>query len=373
MQSNKKFTGFPDDCSEQHLQTLSKFRTKVQEMGCSDPPYDDAYLLRFLRARKFDLQKTFEMWSDYIRWRKEKNVDEIYRTPIPEVKAAKQFYPHVWFRTDRSGRPIFIERIGKLNFEKFTSMISHEALEKHFIQDAERLIVDIFPACSKAKGQLVMSTLYIMDLKGAGAKMMNSKIMDILKMASKIGQDYYPETLGQMYIVNAPMFFYGLWNIVKHFVDEKTRNKIHIMGSGYKKDLLKLVDEENLPDFLGGKATAADYGEHFDTEQGPWVKPEEDKVLSKLSQAAQENDSTDEELYRPSIEIKDDNDIHDIDDDSTRSLPVIQARRGSIEEAKGKECFDIGQESPLRVTVRMLRPKQPNMSLNMIKSLNNCY
>ena len=46
-------------------------------MGLADPPYDDAYLLRFLRARKFDLKKTEKMWVDFIEWRKQNGVDII--------------------------------------------------------------------------------------------------------------------------------------------------------------------------------------------------------------------------------------------------------------------------------------------------------
>ncbi len=46
-------------------------------MGLADPPYDDAYLLRFLRARKFDLKKTEKMWVDFIEWRKQNGVDVI--------------------------------------------------------------------------------------------------------------------------------------------------------------------------------------------------------------------------------------------------------------------------------------------------------
>ena len=46
-------------------------------MGLTNPPYDDQYLLRFLRARKFDLKKTEKMFVDFIQWRKEKGVDEI--------------------------------------------------------------------------------------------------------------------------------------------------------------------------------------------------------------------------------------------------------------------------------------------------------
>lgn len=57
-----------------------------------------------------------------------------------------------------------------------------------------------------------------------------------------------------MFIINAPMLFSGVWAIVKPWLDDKTKAKIKILGSGYKKTLLEYVDEENLPDFLGGKS-----------------------------------------------------------------------------------------------------------------------
>ncbi len=38
---------------------------------------DDSYLIRFLRARKLDLNKTYEMFSNYINWRKENNIDQV--------------------------------------------------------------------------------------------------------------------------------------------------------------------------------------------------------------------------------------------------------------------------------------------------------
>ncbi len=85
-----------------------------------------------------------------------------------------------------------------------------------------------------------------------------------------MGQDYYPEIMGQMFIVNAPMLFTGVWAVVKGFIDEKTRNKIKICGSKYQKELLELVDAENLPDFLGGNCTCAEYGGCMHSDAGPW-------------------------------------------------------------------------------------------------------
>ena len=39
--------------------------------------YDDYYLLRFLRARKFDMEKTLLMFNTFVEWRKENGVDTI--------------------------------------------------------------------------------------------------------------------------------------------------------------------------------------------------------------------------------------------------------------------------------------------------------
>jgi len=45
-------------------------------------------------------------------------------------------------------------------------------------------------------------------------------------------------------IVNAPMLFTGVYAIIKAWLDEKTRQKIQIIGGGYKKKLLEIVDED---------------------------------------------------------------------------------------------------------------------------------
>jgi hypothetical protein len=61
------------------------------------------------------------------------------------------------------------------------------------------------------------------------------------------------------------MTFTAVWAVVKGFLDEKTREKIQIKGSDYKKTLLKYVDADQLPDFLGGTCTAP-----LEEDYGPW-------------------------------------------------------------------------------------------------------
>jgi len=39
------------------------------------------------------------------------------------------------------------------------------------------------------------------------------------------------------------MLFSGIWAVIKPWIDEKTRSKITIIGSGYKEKLLEIVRE----------------------------------------------------------------------------------------------------------------------------------
>jgi len=351
MPQKKVFSGFIDDCSPQQLETLDKFRERVKAMGSMKPQYDDVYLLRFLRARKFDLEKTTEMWKNYINWRKEKNVDGIANYEFPELNDAKQYYPHAWFRTDKLRRPMFIERPGKVILDKLNKIMSNERLEHHFIHDYERLMNEIFPACTKAKGELVNTTCYIMDLKGVSAKMMSPKIWELLKIASKIGQDNYPEILGTMYIVNTPLFFHGAWQVIKGFLDEKTRKKIHILGSNFKKELLQCVDENDLPDFLGGRLTEEDYGAHLTNEQGPWVNS------GKAPSSASHNIMTLSTEHRNSTDLKDGLDNSEYEDNYTKSLPHVPKQYKCLEELMDGDFHEVAEESPVKNYIKFFQPR----------------
>ena len=49
----------------------------ILELGLEPIIYDDYYMLRFLRARKFDMDKTKLMFNNFLTWRKEHDVDNI--------------------------------------------------------------------------------------------------------------------------------------------------------------------------------------------------------------------------------------------------------------------------------------------------------
>jgi len=66
------------DLSEEQQHMLEVFRKFLQDENLMNHPMiDDYYLLRFLRARKFDFEKTKLMYINHLEWRKENDVDNI--------------------------------------------------------------------------------------------------------------------------------------------------------------------------------------------------------------------------------------------------------------------------------------------------------
>jgi len=255
--------------SPEQLAVLSKFRDYIRSTDMN-PLFDEVFLLRFLKARKFDFKKTCEMWNNYLTWRKEERLEETYE--FPELKDIKRCFPHMYFKTDKQGRPVYIERIGKIKFDEISKATTQERFLKYYARHNERMISELIPACSEAIGKRLHQGFYIIDLQGMSLKTASSGVLDLTKSLMGMCQKYYPELMGEMYVVNAPMLFYGVWSVIKLMIDDRTKQKIHILGSNYQKKLLEKVDAENLPDFLGGKSTIEEYGEYLTKEQGPWVK-----------------------------------------------------------------------------------------------------
>lgn len=246
---------------------MEQFREAIQSQLSVAAP-NDSTLARFLKARKFDIPKALEMYSKYLQWRQEFGTDQIMSFRVPELPQIKENYPHGYHKTDRFGRPIYIERLGELNLKRLFEVTSEERIIRYSVREYERLVNEIFPACSEAAGKRVEQTIVILDLGGASMKLLSKKVYNFIKLASTVAQDYYPECLGNMFILNSPMLFSGVWAVVKPWLDKRTQDKIKITGKKYKDALFELVDPDNLPSFLGGNCQCPNGC--LSSNLGPW-------------------------------------------------------------------------------------------------------
>ncbi|CAF1241450.1 unnamed protein product, partial [Didymodactylos carnosus] len=243
----QRYIGILDPYEESCLVQL---RNWVAETYKEKMP-NDSHLLRFLRACRFDIEKTREFICHSLAWRKKNGIDKLLLYyEVPEV--IQKYFPGRFLDADRDGRPIFILRLGEMDVRGLMKSLKGE---DEFIRYTIYLVEQGLQKCNentKLFGKPISSMCLILDFENFSVKHLYRPGFRLLSQIIDVMDSHYPETLGKLIFTRSPKLFPVLWTIINTFIKERTKEKFVILKMD---ELVGYIDENNIPDFLGGLST----------------------------------------------------------------------------------------------------------------------
>ncbi|XP_058492402.1 SEC14-like lipid binding 8 [Solea solea] len=249
-------SGRVGDLSPKQAEALQLFRERIQDILSQLPAQHDHFLLRWLRARNFNLQKSEAMLRKHLEFRKQMKIDTIITEWRPP-EVIEKYLSGGMCGHDREGSPIWYDVIGPVDPKGLFLSASKQDFIKSKIRDCEMLQKDC-DRQSERLGRNVESITMIYDVEGLGLKHLWKPAIETYGEILQMFEDNYPEGLKRLFVIKAPKLFPVAYNLVKHFLSEITRQKIQILGDNWKEVLLKYIDAEELPMIYGGKLTDPD-------------------------------------------------------------------------------------------------------------------
>ncbi|KAM0667825.1 hypothetical protein MY8738_010118 [Beauveria namnaoensis] len=234
-------------------QSAESIRESIWEMTKHDHP--DVLALRFLRARKWNVQQALVMFITAVDWRKnELKVDsEIMKSGeagalhdeqngsgetkqvgadfLAQLRMGKSFL----HGTDKEGRPICVVRV-RLHHGGEQNAESIEKYTVHVIETARFLLS---PPVETATIIFDMTSFTLSNMDYAPVKFM-----------IKCFEANYPESLGAVLIQNAPWLFQGIWRVIKPWLDPVVAAKVHFTNG--RTGLEEFITPNRIPKELEG-------------------------------------------------------------------------------------------------------------------------
>ncbi|XP_071849345.1 SEC14-like protein 2 [Apostichopus japonicus] len=228
-----------------------KALVKLKEV-CKDvlkEKHTDMHLLRFLRARNFNVKKTEEMFRKDVEWRVQ-NEAILKDLTLPEV--VEKYWVGGEVGCDREGHITLVIPLCYIDPKGIVySLHADEAIKVgiRFIQ----MFYNRMKENSKEHGRYIEGMTLLFDIEGLSPAFLWKPSMKLFTEMVQIMEQHFPETIKRVFVIRAPSLFPVAYNLVKPFIHEETRKKIKFLkGSNWQKSVTKYIDPDILPKHWGG-------------------------------------------------------------------------------------------------------------------------
>lgn len=237
---------YANNLTEEQSGALTALRSAISGISCweadqPDLPFalDDALLLRFLRARKFNLKKSEALLREHLEWR-----EKVRPQAIKPEDVEKSLSGGCWRLGGRAkdGSPIIYVQTALWNYNDFT------------VEEYNKYIAFWMERCARSMtGSGLERHVVLFDMKGWSLGMARPNPMRMAANLISIQQNHYPETLHTAIVVNVPTIFWGAWKVLTNFIDPVTAAKVLFVSK--QEEVLAIIDKSQLMKQYGGTRT----------------------------------------------------------------------------------------------------------------------
>ncbi|KAJ2774866.1 phosphatidylinositol transfer protein csr1 [Coemansia nantahalensis] len=199
--------------------------------------HPDVLLLRFLRARKWDLDRAYRMAIAAVKWRIQERVEEIIWYGDVHNDASLMWkgvsYAH---GKDRLGQPVV-----------WSGSCLHHQKDQSYPQ-LKRYLIWMMETLRQLLHTPIERVCLIMDLTDHSNANMD---WPFVKTFIKFLEAYYPECLGICIVYNGPWWFSGVWKLISPLLDPVVAAKVQFVQR--PEGLLRFIAADELLATRGGK------------------------------------------------------------------------------------------------------------------------
>eukprot|EP00118_Oscarella_pearsei_P015147 m.134534 g.134534 ORF g.134534 m.134534 type:complete len:289 (+) comp38143_c0_seq1:11-877(+) len=229
---------------------IGELKAKIEEYGDEkdslvDSRRDDAFLLRFLRAKKFDVDRAFQQYKNFYQYRQNPSIFAEYS--LEKVRPLLERGMITIGNRSREGAQVISMNSAKMDFSRFTTddIIRALAFSLDFLIESQETQVHGFV--------LIVNHAHISfkDVLSMGPS-------DAKKIVGFV-QECFPARFKGIHILHQPWYITIFLTIIKTFMKKKMKERLRIHGWDYS-DFHKVVAPDNLPQSVGGELPEADPG-----------------------------------------------------------------------------------------------------------------